>query len=174
MATAKATSTAIVERLDYIVSLGVDAIWLTPINESPMDDLGYDITDMCAIGEEFGTMEDFQRLLEIAHCMKLKVIVDQVVEPTLPTNTPGLKKAAPAATILKLTGMCGLSPKPDGSPPNNWLSSFTGTVPGSGNPSGNSTTSSNFLESQPDLNWHNDDVVNAILEREKVLARYRG
>jgi len=156
----------IVERLDYIVSLGVDAIWLTPINESPMDDLGYDITDMCAIGEEFGTMEDFQRLLEIAHCMKLKVIVDQVWNHTSDKH-PWFKESRSSRDNPKADWYVWADPKPDGSPPNNWLSSFTGDCAWKWEPQREQYYFFNFLESQPDLNWHNDDVVNAILEREK-------
>jgi alpha-glucosidase len=156
----------IVERLNYIVSLGVDAIWLTPIYESPMDDLGYDITDMCAIGEEFGTMEDFQRLLDIAHCMKLKVIVDQVWNHTSDKH-PWFQESRSSRHNPKADWYVWADPKPDGSPPNNWLSSLTGDCAWKWNPQRQQYYFFNFLESQPDLNWHNDEVVNAILEREK-------
>jgi alpha-glucosidase len=154
----------IVERLDYIVSLGVDAIWLTPIYASPMDDLGYDITDMRAIGKEFGTMEDFQRLLEISHCMKLKVILDQVWNHTSDKH-PWFQESRSSRDNAKADWYVWADPKPDGSPPNNWLSSFTGDCAWKWEPQREQYYFFNFLESQPDLNWHNDEVVEAILER---------
>jgi alpha-glucosidase len=156
----------IVERLDYIVSLGVDAIWLTPIYESPMDDLGYDITNMREVGDEFGTMEDFQRLLDIAHCMKLKVIVDQVWNHTS-NKHPWFQESRSSRDNSKADWYVWADPKPDGSPPNNWLSSFTGDCAWKWEPQREQFYLFNFLESQPDLNWHNDDVLEAILEREK-------
>jgi len=111
----------IVERLDYLSSLGIDAIWLTPIYDSPMDDLGYDITDMRAIGDMFGTMEDFQRLLDIAHAMKLKVIVDQVWNHTSEKH-PWFQESRTSRDNAKADWYVWADPKPDGSPPNNWLS----------------------------------------------------
>jgi len=156
----------IVERLDYLASLGIDAIWLTPIYESPMDDLGYDITDMRAIGAEFGTMEDFQRLLDVAHAMKLKVIVDQVWNHTSEKH-PWFQESRSSRDNPKADWYVWADPKPDGSPPNNWLSSFTGQSAWQWDKQRGQYYLYNFLESQPDLNWHSDAVVEAILERAK-------
>ncbi|RZM78686.1 alpha-glucosidase [Leptolyngbya iicbica] len=154
----------VVEKLDYIISLGVDAIWLTPIYESPMDDLGYDITDMRAIGDEFGTMEDFQCLLDIAHTMKLKVIIDQVWNHTS-NQHPWFQASRSSRDNAKADWYVWADPKPDGSPPNNWLSSFTGECAWEWEPQREQYYLYSFLKSQPDLNWHNDDVLDAILER---------
>lgn len=156
----------IVERLDYIASLGVDAIWLTPIYESPMDDLGYDITDMRAIGDEFGTMEDFQRLLDIAHAMKLKVIIDQVWNHTSDKH-PWFQESRSSRDNPKASWYVWADPQPDGSPPNNWRSSFTGGCAWQWEPQRQQYYFFNFLNSQPDLNLHNDEVIDAILERAK-------
>src|SRR6202020_1033291 len=68
----------ILDRLDYLVELGVDAIWVAPIYPSPMDDFGYDVADYCGIDPVFGTMREFDRLLEEAHRRGLKVILDFV------------------------------------------------------------------------------------------------
>jgi len=156
----------IIERLDYIVSLGVDAIWLTPIYESPMDDLGYDITNMREIGAEFGNMDDFRRLLGVAHAMKLKVIVDQVWNHTSDQH-PWFVESRQSRDNPKADWYVWADPKPDGSPPNNWLSSFTGKCAWKWEPHRQQYYFFNFLESQPDLNWYNDEVIEAILKRAK-------
>ncbi|MBE9108668.1 alpha-glucosidase [Nodosilinea sp. LEGE 07298] len=156
----------IVERLDYLASLGVDALWLTPIYESPMKDLGYDITNMRKIGEPFGTMEDFQRLLDVAHAMKLKVIIDQVWNHTSDQH-PWFQESRSSRDNAKADWYVWADPKPDGSPPNNWLSSFTGKCAWQWNEPRQQYRLSSFLDSQPDLNWHNEEVVAAILERAK-------
>lgn len=156
----------IVERLDYIASLGVDAIWLTPIYESPMKDLGYDITDMREIGDAFGTMADFQRLLDVAHTMKLKVIVDQVWNHTSDQH-PWFQASRSSRDNDKADWYVWADAKPDGSPPNNWLSAFMGSCAWKWKPQREQYYLFNFLESQPDLNWHNDQVLEAILARAK-------
>lgn len=156
----------IVEKLDYIASLGVDAIWLTPIYDSPMDDLGYDITDMREIGDEFGSMEDFQRLLGIAHAMKLKVIIDQVWNHTSDKH-PWFQESRSSRDNPKADWYVWADPKPDGTPPNNWLSSFTGGCAWEWEPRRQQYYFFNFLASQPDLNWHNDKVMEAVLDRAK-------
>jgi len=156
----------IVEKLDHIASLGVDAIWLAPIFESPMDDLGYDITDMRSIGSAFGSMEDFQRLLEIAHTFKLRVIIDQVWNHTSDQH-PWFLESRQSRDNAKADWYVWADPKADGSPPNNWLSSFTGKSAWKWEPQREQFYFYNFLASQPDLNWQNPDVVQAVLERAK-------
>ena len=76
----------IIEKLDYLKTLGVDVVWLTPIYKSPQRDNGYDISDYFAIQEEYGTMEDFDRLLEEAHSRGIKIIMDIVVNHTSTEN----------------------------------------------------------------------------------------
>ncbi|WP_017301347.1 alpha-glucosidase [Nodosilinea nodulosa] len=156
----------IIERLDYIASLGVDALWLTPIYQSPMKDLGYDITDMRAIGEGFGTMADFQRLMDVAHAMKLKVIVDQVWNHTSDQH-PWFQESRSSRDNPRADWYVWADPKPDGSPPNNWLSAFTGGCAWKWEPKREQFYLFSFLDIQPDLNWHNDQVLAAILDRAK-------
>src|SRR5262245_42782701 len=72
----------IIERLDYVASLGVDAIWIAPFFKSPMADFGYDVADYRSVDPMFGTMDDFDRLLARAHGLGLKVIIDQVLSHT--------------------------------------------------------------------------------------------
>ncbi|TVQ05627.1 MAG: DUF3459 domain-containing protein [Leptolyngbya sp. DLM2.Bin27] len=156
----------ILEKLDYIASLGVDALWLTPIYQSPMDDLGYDITDMRAIGDEFGTRADFDRLLNVAHDLKLRVIIDQVWNHTSDQH-PWFEESRSSRDNPKANWYVWADPKADGSPPNNWLSSFTGKSAWKWDAQRGQYYLFNFLESQPDLNWHNDEVVDIILQRAK-------
>ena len=156
----------IIEKLNYIASLNVDAIWLTPICESPMDDLGYDITDMQTVGSAFGTMDQFKQLLELAHGMKLKVILDQVWNHTSDQH-PWFQESRQSRDNPKADWYVWADPKPDGSPPNNWLSSFIGKSAWQWEPQREQYYFFNFLASQPDLNWHNPEVVDAILQRAK-------
>lgn len=154
----------ILKKLNYIASLGVDAIWLTPIYESPMDDLGYDITDMRKVDPMFGTMQDFKRLLNVAHCLRLKVVIDQVWNHTSDQH-PWFVESRSSRDNPKADWYVWADPQPDGSPPTNWLSSFTGETAWKWDQQRQQYYLFNFLESQPDLNWHNPDVVEAVLKR---------
>ncbi|MGB7442428.1 MAG: alpha-glucosidase family protein, partial [Coleofasciculaceae cyanobacterium] len=156
----------IIEKLDYIVSLGVDAIWLCPIYESPMDDFGYDITDMRDIDPLFGDLEDFQQLIDVSHTMGLKVLIDQVWSHTSDKH-PWFLESRQSQSNSKADWYVWADPKPDGSPPNNWLSAFMGHSAWQWGPERKQFYMYNFLSSQPDLNWHNPEVVEAILERAK-------
>jgi alpha-glucosidase len=154
----------IIEKLDYIVSLGVDAIWLCPVYESPMEDFGYDITDMRDIDPLFGSINDFKRMLDIAHSLGLKVIIDQVWSHTSDQH-PWFLESRQNRQNPKADWYIWADPKPDGSPPNNWLSAFMGHSAWQWGPEREQFYMYNFLASQPDLNWHNPKVVEAILER---------
>lgn len=154
----------IVERMDYIAALGVDAIWLTPIYESPMDDLGYDITDMRRVGSAFGDMDDFKALLEIAHGMNIKVILDQVWNHTSDRHE-WFRESRASRDNPRADWYVWADAKEDGSPPNNWLSSFTGESAWHWETSREQFYLANFLASQPDLNLDNSDVLDAIIER---------
>ncbi|MGF1498704.1 MAG: alpha-glucosidase family protein [Elainellaceae cyanobacterium] len=156
----------ILKKIDYIAGLGVDAIWLSPFFDSPMDDLGYDIVDMRSIDATFGSMADFKRLLAVAHTYRLRVIIDQVWNHTSDQH-PWFKESRQSRDNPKADWYVWADPKPDGSPPNNWLSSFTGKSAWKWDPQREQFYFYNFLDSQPDLNWHNPAVVKAILERGK-------
>ncbi|MBE9125136.1 MULTISPECIES: alpha-glucosidase family protein [unclassified Coleofasciculus] len=156
----------IIDKLDYITSLGVDALWLCPIYESPMEDFGYDITDMRDIDPLFGSLNDFKRLLNIAHSLGLKIIIDQVWSHTS-NQHPWFLESRKNRDNSKADWYIWADPKPDGSPPNNWLSAFMGKSAWQWAPEREQFYMFNFLSSQPDLNWHNPEVVNAVLERAK-------
>ncbi|MEQ9357737.1 alpha-amylase family glycosyl hydrolase [Coleofasciculus chthonoplastes] len=115
----------IIEKLDYIAALGVDAIWLTPIFQSPMNDLAYDITDMRKIDPMFGTLEDFERLLNLSHALGMKVMIDQVWNHTSDQH-PWFQESKKSRDNPKADWYVWADPKEDGSPPNNWLSAFMG------------------------------------------------
>ncbi len=156
----------ITAKLDYIAALGVDMIWLCPIFESAMDDLGYDITDMRAIDPMFGRMEDFEQLLALAHARGLKVMIDQVWNHTSDQH-PWFKESRSSRDNAKADWYVWADSKEDGSPPNNWLSAFMGESAWQWDGQRQQFYFYNFLNSQPDLNWHHPDVVSAILERAK-------
>ena len=151
----------ITERLDYVAELGVDAIWLSPFFTSPMRDFGYDVSNYRDVDPIFGTLGDFDRLLEKAHNLKLKVIIDQVISHSSDRH-PWFQESRQSRTNPKHDWYVWADPKPDGTPPNNWLSIFGGSA---------WTWDSrrmqyylhNFLASQPDLNFHNPAVQDALL-----------
>jgi alpha-glucosidase len=97
------------ERLDYLEWLGVDAIWISPIYPSPMADFGYDVSDYCSIDPLFGSLEDFDRLVDAAHARKIKVILDFVPNHTV---IRGFSKAAHRASIRSATGTSGATARP--------------------------------------------------------------
>lgn len=154
----------IIARLDYIASLGVDAIWLCPVFEAEMDDFGYDVTGMMDIDPLFGNLRDFDRLLDIAHTFGLKVLVDQVWNHTSDKH-PWFVESRKSYDNPKADWYVWADPKDDGSPPNNWLSAFMGDSAWAWDDHRQQYYLYNFLPSQPDLNWHNPDVIDSILNR---------
>jgi len=154
----------IIDRLDYIQSLQVDAIWLTPINESPMDDLGYDVTAMRKVGSAFGTTEQFDRLLSLAHQRGLMVIMDGVWNHTSDRH-PWFEDSRAGRDGRHADWYVWADPSPDGGPPNNWLSCFNGESGWRYVEARKQYYWASFLPSQPDLNWHHPDVRDAILQR---------
>ena len=154
----------IIARMDYIASLGVDAVWLCPIFESPMEDMGYDITDMRAIDPLFGDIKDFDRLLEIAHAFGIKVLIDGVWNHTSDQH-PWFVESRKNRHNPKADWYVWADAKPDGSPPNNWLSAFMGKSAWEWDEIRGQYYFYNFLASQPELNWHNPDVVAEILRQ---------
>ncbi len=153
----------IVDKLDYIAALGVDAIWFSPIYKSPMKDLGYDITDMRAIDPMFGNMEDFDRLLALCHARGLKVMLDQVWNHTSDEH-PWFIESRSSRDNAKADWYVWKDAKKDGSPPNNWLSSFVGESAWEWDETRQQFYFYNFIKNQPDLNWHNSDMVDAIFD----------
>ncbi|WP_404406047.1 alpha-glucosidase family protein [Pelagibacterium halotolerans] len=151
----------ITSRLEYVADLGVDAIWLSPVFTSPMKDFGYDVSNYRDIDPIFGTLEDFDRLVEKAHALGLKVIIDQVISHTSDRH-PWFAESRVSRTNEKADWYVWADPKPDGSPPNNWLSIFGGSA---WHWDGRRMQYylHNFLVAQPDLNFHNPDVQNAVL-----------
>lgn len=152
----------IVEKLDYIAGLGVDAIWVSPFFKSPMKDFGYDISDYRNIDPIFGTLDDFDELIDKAHKKNIKIIIDQVLSHTSDQHA-WFKQSREDFTNSKQDWYVWSDPKPDGTPPNNWLSIFGGPA-WTWEPRRQQYYLHNFLSSQPDLNFHNPEVQKATLE----------
>jgi len=152
----------IMQKLDYISSLGVDAVWISPFFKSPMKDFGYDISDYRAIEPMFGTMEDFQQLLTKAHARGLKILIDQVWNHTS-NQHPWFLESRQSRDNPKADWYVWADAKPDGTPPNNWLSTFGG-IAWTWDEQRQQYYLHNFLAEQPDLNWYNPEVVEAILD----------
>jgi len=155
----------IVDRLDYVASLGVDAIWISPFFKSPMADFGYDIADYREVDPLFGNMADFERLLGKAHQLGLKVMIDQVLSHTSVEHA-WFRESRDNRTNAKADWYVWADARDDGMPPNNWLSIFGG-VAWQWEPRRGQYFLHNFLASQPDLNFHNPAVRAATLENLK-------
>jgi alpha-glucosidase len=152
----------IIQRLPYLSTLGVDAIWLSPIFSSPMADFGYDISDYTGIDPLFGTMKQFDALVRAAHDDGLKVILDLVPNHTSDQH-PWFVEARSSRDNAKRDWYIWRDPKPDGSAPNNWLSDFGGSAWQYDEATGQYYYHA-FLAEQPDLNWRNPQVRAAIYD----------
>jgi len=115
----------IITKLDYIASLNVDAIWISPFFKSPMDDFGYDISDYREVDPLFGSMQDFDELIEKAHQRGIKVIIDQVLSHTSDQHA-WFCESRESRTNPKADWYVWADPKEDGTAPNNWLAIFGG------------------------------------------------
>lgn len=152
----------IAQRLDHVVRLGVDAIWISPVYPSPMADFGYDVSDYCAIDPVFGTIEDFDALVAEAHGRGLRVLMDFVPSHTSDTH-PWFVDSRAARTSAKRDWYVWADPTPEGGAPNNWLSEF-------GGPAWSFDTATGqywlhiYLREQPALNWRNPEVRAAMLD----------
>jgi len=146
----------IIERLPYLLALGVDAVWLSPVFASPMADFGYDISDYTGVDPLFGTMEDFDALIKAAHQSGLKMILDLVPNHTSDQH-PWFIESRGSRSNPKRDWYIWREPGADGHPPNNWLSEFGGSAW-----EYDATTRQYyyhaFLAQQPDLNWRNPVV----------------
>ncbi|MEH7237872.1 alpha,alpha-phosphotrehalase [Bacillus sp. JJ1562] len=145
----------IIEKLDYLKALGIDVIWLTPIYKSPQRDNGYDISDYFAIQEEYGTMEDFDRLLEEAHSRGIKIIMDIVVNHTS-TENEWFKQSRESKDNPYRDFYIWKDPK-DGHEPSNWESKFGGNAWEYDEKTGQYYLHL-FDVTQADLNWENEEV----------------
>jgi alpha-glucosidase len=152
----------IIDRLPYLVTLGVDAVWLSPIFPSPMADFGYDISNYTGIDPLFGTMDDFDRLVDAAHTAGLKVILDLVPNHTSDQH-PWFIESRSSRDNPKRDWYLWRDPAPDGSVPNNWLSEFGGSAWQYDGETGQYYYHA-FLADQPDLNWRNPAVRQAIYD----------
>lgn len=152
----------VVQGLDYVAALGVDAVWLSPFFTSPMRDFGYDVADYCGVDPIFGTLTDFDRVIDKAHSLGLKVIIDQVYSHTSDQHA-WFAESRLSRTNPKADWYVWAEPKADGGPPTNWLSNFGGSA-WTYDSRRKQYYLHNFLSCQPDLNGHHPDVQNALLD----------
>ena len=152
----------LLHRLDYLADLGIDGIWITPFFPSPMHDAGYDVSEYRSIDPRFGTLGDFRAAVEGAHARGLKVIIDQVYSHSSHTH-PWFVESAAGRSRPKSDWYVWADPKPDGSPPNNWLARFGG-IAWEWSPTRRQYYLHNFLAEQPDLNLHNAEVQDEVLD----------
>ena len=149
-------------RLDYLVELGVDAVWLSPIYPSPMADFGYDVSDYTGVDPLFGTLADFDALLERAHELGLKVLLDFVPSHSSEEH-PWFVASRSSRDDPKRDWYVWSDPAPEGGPPNNWVSEFGGSAWELDEASGQYYLH-HFLVAQPSLNWRHPDVRAAMLD----------
>jgi alpha-glucosidase len=152
----------IIDRLPYLQALGIDAIWLSPIFPSPMADFGYDISDYTGVDPVFGTMRDFYQLVSAAHAVGLKVILDLVPNHTSDQH-PWFVASRSSRDNPKRDWYLWRDPRPDGGPPNNWLSEFGGSA-WQYDVATRQYYYHAFLAQQPDLNWRNSEVRRAMYD----------
>lgn len=156
-------------KLDHVASLGVDAIWLSPFFPSPMRDFGYDVADHCAVDAVFGTLADFDRLLARAHALGLKLVVDLVCGHT--SDEHGwFRDSRAARNGARADWYVWADARPDGTPPNNWLSVFGGSA-WSWEPRRRQYYLHHFLPSQPSLNLRHPAVIEALLDVARFWLR---
>ncbi|WP_395349146.1 alpha-amylase family glycosyl hydrolase [Variovorax sp. UC122_21] len=151
----------ITARLPHVASLGVDAIWVSPFFRSPMKDFGYDVADYRAVDPMFGTLADFDAMLARAHELGLKLIIDQVLSHTSDQHAWFAESRA-SRDNPKADWYVWADPKPDGTPPNNWLSVFGGPA-WQWDSRRRQYYLHSFLAEQPDLNFHCPAVQDALL-----------
>ena len=152
----------ITAKLSYIAELGIDAIWISPFYTSPMKDFGYDVADYCDVDPIFGTLADFDALVDKAHALGLKVMADQVYSHTSDEHAWFAESRADRSNA-KADWYVWANAKPDGSPPSNWQSVFGGPA-WTWDARRGQYYLHNFLSSQPQLNVHLPAVQDALLD----------
>jgi alpha-glucosidase len=152
----------ITSKLDHIARLNVDALWISPFYPSPQKDFGYDVSDYRSVDPQFGTLQDFDALLQRAHALGLKVLIDVVPSHTSDQH-PWFLESRSSRDNPRARWYVWADPRPDGGPPSNWVSVF-----GGGAWQWDATRGQyylhNFLVEQPDLNFHEPEVQQAILD----------
>jgi alpha-glucosidase len=152
----------ILQRLDYLAWLGVDAVWISPFFRSPMADFGYDVSDYTDVDPLFGTLADVDRLVEKAHELGLKVIVDFVPNHSSDQH-PWFQDSRSSRDNPKRDWYIWRDPAPDGGPPNNWVSNFGGSAWQFDDATGQYYYHA-FLKEQADLNWRHPEVRRAMYD----------
>lgn len=152
----------IVGRLPYVASLGVDAVWISPFFTSPMKDFGYDVADYCDVDPMFGSLADFDAVVDAAHALGLKVMIDLVLSHTSDEH-PWFRQSRQDRKNERANWYVWADAKPDGTPPNNWLSIFGGSA-WHWEARRCQYYLHNFLTAQPDLNFHEPLVQDALLD----------
>jgi alpha-glucosidase len=150
-------------KLDYIKALGVDGIWLSPIHPSPDRDWGYDVADFEGVHPDYGSMADFQRLLDAAHAKGLKVVLDEVLSHTSDEHPWFVESLTGGKDGPKADWYVWADPSEDGTAPNNWLSVFGGPA-WAYQPARRQHYHHKFLRQQPKLNWRNAEAQEAALK----------
>jgi alpha-glucosidase len=150
----------LLQRIDHLEWLGVDVVWLTPVYTSPMLDFGYDVADFCAIDPLYGTMDEFDALLDALHRRGIRLILDFVPNHTSDQHS-WFRDSRSSRSSTKRDWYVWADPGPDGGPPNNWLSRFGGSA-WQWDESTNQYYYHAFLAEQPDLNWRNAEVRQAM------------
>lgn len=152
----------IIEKLDYLKALGIDAIWMSPFYKSPMADFGYDVADYCDIDPMFGTLADFDQLVQEAHARGLKIVIDWVPNHSSDQHV-WFQESRSSRDNPKRDWYIWRDAKPDGTPPNNWGSWFGGSAWEWDEPTQQYYLHS-FVKEQPDLNWANPEVYAAMTD----------
>ena len=157
----------ITQKLDYLNDgqgggLGIDAIWVSPFFKSPMKDFGYDVSDFCDVDPIFGTMADFDEMTEACHQRGIKILVDLVLNHCSDLH-PWFQESRKDRTNQKADWFVWEEKAADGGPPNNWIGVFGGSA-WEYEPKRDQYYLHNFLKEQPDLNWYNTEVQQAMRE----------
>lgn len=151
----------ITARLQHIADLGADAIWISPFFTSPMKDFGYDVSNYVDVDPMFGSLTDFDGLIAEAHRLGIRVMIDLVMSHSSDQH-PWFVESRSSRVNPKADWYVWADSKPDGTPPNNWLSIFGGSA-WQWDPTRMQYYLHNFLTSQPDMNLHNPEVQDALL-----------
>jgi alpha-glucosidase len=152
----------LISKLDYIAGVGADAIWLSPIHPSPNRDWGYDVSDYENVHPDYGTLADFETLIEAAHARGLKIVLDEVLCHTSDEHA-WFGDSMRDAKGAKSDWYVWADPRLDGTAPNNWLSAFGGPA-WAYQPARRQYYHHKFLRQQPKLNWHNPGAKRAALD----------
>jgi alpha-glucosidase len=152
----------ILRRVDYLAWLGVGAVWICPIYPSPMADFGYDVADYIGIDPLFGTMADFDRLVSALHERGIRIVLDFVPNHTSDQH-PWFQEARASRASPRRDWYIWRDPAPDGGPPNNWVSQAGGSAWALDQATGQYYYHA-FLAQQPDLNWRNPAVRDAMYD----------